>query len=45
MKIDLDSIEFDLTEAIEDLIYYIKIIRNDVDMIKKHLDLNKENVK
>lgn len=43
MKIDLDSIEFDLTESIEDLIYQIKIIKNDVDLIKKHLNLNNEN--
>lgn len=41
MKIDLDSIEFDLTESIEDLIYQIKIIKNDVEMIKGHLNIIK----
>lgn len=42
MKIDtLGSVEFDLTEAIKDLIYNIKSLKNDVEMIKKHLDLTK----
>lgn len=35
----LDSAEFDLTEAIKDLVYGIKTIRNDVDIIKKQLNL------
>jgi len=40
MKIDyLGSVEFDLTEAIKDLIYNIKSIQNDIDNIKKHLNL------
>lgn len=40
MEIDeLDSIEFDLDEAIKDLIYSIKSIKNDVEKIKKHLNL------
>lgn len=30
----LGSIEFDLTEAIKDLIYHIKSIKNEVDEIK-----------
>lgn len=37
----LGSIEFDLTEAIKDLIYGIKSIKEDVDIIKKRLNLNK----
>lgn len=36
----LGSIEFDLTEAIKDLIWNIKSIKKDVDIIKKHLHLN-----
>ncbi len=36
----LGSIEFDLAEAIKDLIYNIKIIKKDVDRIKKQLNLN-----
>jgi len=40
MKIDyLGSVEFDLTEAIKDLLYNIKSIKEDVDIIKKHLNL------
>jgi len=35
----LGSIEFDLTEAIKDLIYNIKSIKEDVDIIKKQLNL------
>lgn len=35
----LGSIEFDLSEAIKDLIANIKLIRKDVDGIKKHLHL------
>lgn len=34
----LGSIEFDLTEAIKDLIYNIKEIKNDVDNIKRQLN-------
>lgn len=33
----LGSIEFDLTEAIKDLIYNIKILKQDMDKIKKQL--------
>lgn len=33
----LGSIEFDLTEAIKDLIWNIKSIKRDVDIIKKGL--------
>ncbi len=36
----LGSIEFDLSEAIKDLIANIKFIKKDVKMIKKHLDLD-----
>ena len=44
MDIDiLGSIEFDLTEAIKDLIYNIKSIKKDVDMVKKHLNLLEED--
>jgi len=44
MEIDyLGSAEFDLTEAIKDLIYNIKSIKKDVDIIKKHLNLPNEN--
>lgn len=39
---NLDSIEFDLTEGIEDLILHIKAIKNDVDSIKKHLNHSEE---
>lgn len=40
MKIDtLGSVEFDLTEAIKDLVYSIKSIKEDVDAIKKTLNL------
>ena len=35
----LGSIEFDLTGAIKDLIAYIKLIKNDVNGIKNHLNL------
>lgn len=43
MDVDiLDSVEFDLTEAIKDLIFNIKSIKQDVDNIKEHLNLNKE---
>ena len=40
-NIDVDilgTIEFDLTEAIKDLIWNIKSIKKDVDMLKKHND-------
>lgn len=40
--INLDSIEFDLTEGIEDLILHIKKIKIDVELIKKHLNLDEE---
>ena len=40
MEIDyLGSVEFDLTEAIKDLIYNIKSIKKEVDIIKKELNL------
>lgn len=42
-KIEIDylgSAEFDLTEAIKDLVYSIKSIKKDVDIIKTHLHLN-----
>lgn len=35
----LESIGSDLCESIRDLIYNIKEIKNDVDDIKKHLNL------
>lgn len=35
----LGSVEFDLSEAIKDLIWNIKSIKNDVDEIKSHLQL------
>ncbi len=38
----LGSIEFDLTESIKDLIYNIKSIKEDVDVIKEHLNLARE---
>jgi len=43
-NIDVDilgSIEFDLTKAIKDLIWNIKSIKNDIELIKK--DLNADN--
>lgn len=40
--INLDSIEFDLTEGIEDLILHIKKLKNDVDLIKNHLNLSED---
>ncbi len=44
MKIDtLSSVEFDLTEAIKDLIYSIKSTKEDVETIKKHLNLPKND--
>lgn len=44
MDIDiLGSVEFDLTEAIKDLIYNIKSIKEDVDKIKDELK-RQENV-
>ena len=39
----LGSIEFDLTEAIKDLIWNIKLIKEDVKRVKKQLKLTKEN--
>ncbi len=46
MKIDtLLAVEFDLTEAIKDLIYSIKSIREDVDVIKKQLQIPDDNKK
>lgn len=41
----LGSVEFDLTEAIKDLIYNIKSIKTDVDLIKEHINLPTENRK
>lgn len=41
-KMDVDilaSVEFDLSEAIKDLIWNIKSIKKDVDNIKKYLKL------
>lgn len=35
----LGSVEFDLSEAIKDLIWNIKSIKQDVDKIKKNLNL------
>lgn len=35
----LGSVEFDLSEGIKDLIWNIKLIKNDVDVIKEHLNL------
>ena len=35
----LGSVEFDLSEALKDLIWNIKSIKNDVDNIKKYLNL------
>jgi len=34
----LGSVEFDLTEAIKDLIYGIKSLKEDVDKIKQQLN-------
>lgn len=46
MEVDtLGSIEFDLDEAIKDLIYSIKSIKKDVEMIKKHLNLEENQAK
>lgn len=39
----LESIGSDLCESIRDLIYNIKIIKNDVDLIKRQLNLLKGN--
>lgn len=39
----LGSIEFDLTEAIKDLIYSIKSIKEEVETIKKHLSQQKNS--
>lgn len=33
----LGSIEFDLNEAIKDLIYNIKTIKNDLEIVKKQV--------
>lgn len=39
MEVDyLGSAEFDLTEAINDLVHNIKMIKSDVDLIKEHLN-------
>lgn len=41
-KLDVDilgSVEFDLSEGIKDLIWNIKLIKKDVDVIKEHLNL------
>ncbi|HPT41657.1 MAG TPA: hypothetical protein PLG15_04655 [Candidatus Gastranaerophilaceae bacterium] len=35
----LGSAEFDITEGIKDLVSNIKLIKNDVDLIKEHLNL------
>lgn len=44
MNIDeLGSAEFDLTEAIKNLIYSIKTIKRDVEKIKLHLNLTDED--
>lgn len=37
----LSSIEFDLSEAIKDLIYNIKTIKEDVELLKKQIKTNK----
>ena len=37
----LSSVEFDLTEAIKDLIYNIKLLKKDVDSIKEQLKVIK----
>lgn len=34
----LSSVEFDLSEAIKDLIWNIKTIKNDVELIKDYLN-------
>ena len=36
----LGSVEFDLTEGLKDLIWNIKLIKKDVDVIKAELNLN-----
>lgn len=36
----LSSSEFDITEGIKDLVFNIKSIKNDVDKIKKHLNMS-----
>lgn len=42
LEIDyLCSAEFDITEGIKDLVSNIKLIKNDVDMIKKQLNMSK----
>jgi len=41
----LGSVEFDLTEAIKDLIYNIKSLKEDVDTIKKQLNLSTDSMK
>lgn len=44
MDVDiLGSVEFDLTEAIKDLIFNIKSIKDDVDNIKEHIKLKENN--
>lgn len=41
MKMDsLESLEFDLSEAVKDLIYAIKSLKKDIDLIKQYLDLD-----
>ena len=37
----LGSVEFDLSEGLKDLIWNIKLIKQDVDYIKEHLKLKK----
>lgn len=37
----LGSVEFDLSEAIKDLIYNIKMIKGDVEALKKQIKTNK----
>lgn len=39
----LGSVEFDFTEAVKDLIWNIKSIKNDVDNIKNYLNLTDKN--
>ena len=38
----LGSIEFDLTEAIKDLFYNIKLIKNDIEIVRKEINLTKQ---
>lgn len=46
MDIDiLGSVEFDLTKAIKDLIWNIKTIKKDIDLIKEQLNLSEDNQK